>query len=173
MKYTLLFFALIILGGCNTNNNGTVNQEIHSDYEDQTIMIGAINWDGLTKEPYANWFKPNYLNYPVDTAALATIADKMADIEIVVFMGTWCEDSQAQVPQFYRILDYLRYPLGKMKVMGIDKAEDGLIITPEAAEYAIDKVPTFIFFRDGHELGRIREYPVKTIEKDMREIIGG
>ena len=173
MKVTGLFFALIVLISCASDNTAQVNQEFYSDYEEQTIMLGEINWDGLTKDPYAKWFNPNYLHYQVDSITLAPIADKMDDIEIVVFMGTWCEDSQAQVPQFYKILDHLHFSLGNMQVMGIDKSADGLIITPAAAEYKIEKVPTFIFYRDGHELGRITEYPLNTIEKDMAGIIGG
>jgi thiol-disulfide isomerase/thioredoxin len=130
-----------------------------------------VNWEGLTQQPYAEWFKPNYLDYQVDAASLAAIDDKINDVEIVVFMGTWCEDSQLQVPQFYKILDHLGYDLHKMRVVAIDREEEGLIITPEAAEYKIEFVPTFIFYRNGKELGRISEYPVKTIEKDMVAIL--
>jgi thiol-disulfide isomerase/thioredoxin len=167
MRKSIIFFILFALGGCTAK----INQEAYSDYKEQTIMMGEVNWEGLTQQPYAEWFKPNYLDYQVDAASLAAIDDKINDVEIVVFMGTWCEDSQLQVPQFYKILDHLGYDLHKMRVVAIDREEEGLIITPEAAEYKIEFVPTFIFYRNGKELGRISEYPVKTIEKDMVAIL--
>lgn len=42
-----------------------------------------------------------------------------------------------------------------------------------AAKYKIEFVPTFIFFRDGKELGRIVEKPDKrNLEKHVLEIVG-
>lgn len=169
MKKALIFFVIIALGSCSV----PINTEVHSDFEDQTIMLGEVNWDGLTSEPFNEWFTPNYLAYNVDSTTLTPLASKIGDIKIITFMGTWCSDSKAQVPQFYKILDYLKYDLSGMKVTAIDRAEDGLIIADEDASYKIVHVPTFIFYRDGKEIGRITEYPVKTIEKDMVDIIGG
>jgi hypothetical protein len=34
-------------------------------------------------------------------------------------------------------------------------------------------VPTFIFMKDGQELGRIVEYPLESLEKDMAKILSG
>ena len=35
----------------------------------------------------------------------------------------------------------------------------------------IELVPTFIFYRNGEELGRIVETPEDTLEKDLAEIV--
>jgi len=37
--------------------------------------------------------------------------------------------------------------------------------------YGVENVPTFIFFRNGEELGRIIEAPDKSLEEDMAGII--
>jgi len=165
----ILFLLLIVAVSCTPK----VNREVYSDHEAQTIMIGEVNWEGLIKPPYGDWFKPNYLNYQVDSVSLATIEDKLEGVEIVVFMGTWCEDSQVEVPQFYKILDHLGYNLNDLTVSAIDRSDDGIVLTPKATEHNIEKVPTYIFYRHGIELGRITEYPVKSLEKDMAEILGG
>jgi thiol-disulfide isomerase/thioredoxin len=166
MKNT--FFLLMILAvGCAPK----VNQEIYSDHESETILLGEVNWDGFTKEPYSEWFGPNYKNYQVDSTTIDMIAGKTDDITILTFMGTWCSDSKAQVPQFYKILDYLKYDLSGMMVIAIDRSDDGLIIPEASQKYEIVHVPTFIFIKGGKEIGRITEYPVKTIEKDMVDII--
>ena len=37
----------------------------------------------------------------------------------------------------------------------------------------IEKVPTFIFYKNGIEIGRIIESPEKSIEKDFLKILNG
>jgi hypothetical protein len=39
--------------------------------------------------------------------------------------------------------------------------------------YAIKHTPTFIFYRDGLEIGRFVEHSKKTIEKDILKILKG
>ncbi len=160
-----LFLALIV--ACTT-----YNQESTS-LDGEQILIGTVNLDGFYKPPYKDWFAPNYVNYQVDSVNLRKVKSTIQEIEIIMFMGTWCSDSQLQVPQFYKMLDYIEYNYNNMSVIALEKKETGKLESPqhEEAEYAITHVPTFIFLKDGAEIGRITEYPNKTIEKDMVEII--
>ncbi|RLD23170.1 MAG: thiol reductase thioredoxin [Bacteroidetes bacterium] len=162
---------LILIIGC-TNN---LNQEAYSDNREETILLGPINWDGLTSSSYAEWFNPNYLNYQVDSVSLEAVSGNISDIKIIMFMGTWCEDSQLQVPQFYRILDHMKFDLSNMNSFALDRLESRKLVSPQKVEeeYNITHVPTMIFFREGKEIGRITEFPERTLEKDMASIIGG
>ena len=62
-----------------------------------------------------------------------------------------------------------------MKVIALERLENRDLVGPAGEEGGmnITHVPTFIFYRDGLELGRIVEYPNRTIEKDMVEILVG
>ena len=163
-----MLILLLLAFGCTTK----FNQETININEEQ-ILIGKINWDGLTQPPYDEWFTPNYLSYQADSATLTALDARLDDIEILMFMGTWCEDSRVEVPQFYRILDHLGYDLSAMTVVALERLESRKLVSPqhEEADYGISHVPTFIFIRDGKEIGRITEYPQRTLEKDMVEII--
>ena len=167
MKNIILILLLLAIG-CTTK----LNQETVNINEEQ-ILVGKINWDGLTQAPYDEWFTPTYLSYNVDSTTLVALDSKRDDIEILMFMGTWCEDSRLEVPQFYRILDHLGYNLSAMTVVALERLESRKLVSPqhEEADYDITHVPTFIFIRDGQEIGRITEYPEKTLEKDMVRII--
>ena len=167
MKNSILILLLLAIG-CTTK----LNQETVNINEEQ-ILVGRINWDGLTQAPYDEWFTPTYLSYNVDSTTLVALDSKRDDIEILMFMGTWCEDSRLEVPQFYRILDHLGYNLSAMTVVALERLESRKLVSPqhEEADYDITHVPTFIFIRDGQEIGRITEYPEKTLEKDMVRII--
>ena len=168
MKNIFLFGILLILAGCST----PINQE-KENYEGQQILIGEVNWDGLTITPYGDWFTPNYMSYTVDEESLSIIEPMLENIEITIFLGTWCEDSQVQIPQFYKMMDHVGYDISKIKVIALERLEDARLVGPAGEEegYDISFVPTFIFSKNGQELGRIVEYPDRTIEKDMVEIM--
>ena len=167
MKNLIGIFLLILLG-CTAS----MNQEIVS-IEDEQILVGKVNWQGLTQQPYDEWFTPTYLSYKVDSLTLSSLGSKIDEIEIITFLGTWCSDSQVEVPQFYRILDHIGYDLSKMTVVALERLESRELVSPqhEETEYKITHVPTFIFKRAGKEVGRVTEYPEKTLEKDMVRII--
>jgi hypothetical protein len=164
----IISILLIILVGCTTSmNQETVN------IEDEQILVGKVNWQGLTQQPYDEWFTPTYLSYRVDSLTLASFGTKIDEIEIIMFLGTWCSDSQVEVPQFYKILDHIGYDLSKMTVVALERLESRELVSPqhEEVEYDITHVPTFIFKRAGSEIGRVTEYPERTLEKDMVGII--
>ena len=167
MRYIYFLLIVSLTLACSS----PINQE-KINYEEETILIGEVDWDGLTKDPYNEWFRTYYFDYQVDTASLNQIAD-IDDLEIILFLGTWCSDSQLQVPQFYKILDYLGYDISKMKVYALEQLEEGGLVSPAGIEkeFEIGFVPTMIFKRNGVELGRITEYPEITIEKDMVKIM--
>ena len=167
MKNIAVILLLLAIG-CTTK----LNQET-TNINDEQILVGKVDWSGLTQPPYNEWFSPTYLSYRVDSTTLSALDSRLEGIEILMFMGTWCEDSQVETPQFYRILDHLDYNLSAMTVVALERLESRELVSPqhEEADYGISHVPTFIFIREGKEIGRITEYPEKTLEKDMVRII--
>ena len=170
MKNYILISLLILAISCTV----PLNQEKENMYG-EPILVGTVNWDGLTAGEYGSWFVPNYKNYQVDESSLSRLEPVIADFAITVFLGTWCEDSQVQVPQFYRMMDHLGYDIAAMQVIGLERLENRDLVGPagEEAGMNITHVHTFIFYKDGQEVGRIVEYPNRTIEKDMVEILLG
>lgn len=152
----------------NTSNQTTMNQETKPLFG-SPYLIGKVNRDGFMKKNYKTWFEDYYKNYEVNTEALMPLKEKMNDIQIKVFMGTWCPDSQREVPRFYKILDNLQLNESQLTVISMDKYKE----TPEEYEVGmnIQRVPTFIFYRGQEEIGRIIESPEKSLEKDMVKIV--
>ena len=161
----LLAIILVLFMGCET----AINQETVS-YEGEQILVGKVDWNGLTGASYSDWFMSGYKSYQPDTTALSGVV--LDNIEIVLFLGTWCSDSQTQVPQFYKILDFLHYDLNKLTTVSLERQEDRKLVSPQHEEenWDICFVPTIIFLRNGQELDRIIEYPERTLEKDIARI---
>lgn len=191
MMYQLFFktalLSLVLLTSCNRgmkpDSSSTqttapmpalINQEITS-HEGEPILVGLINRQGLMADHYRTWFEPNYQAYKVDSTILMPYRQQLRGMEILLFMGTWCEDSQAQVPQFFRILDWAGFDEKRLKVVSLDNHPDRYKKSPQGEQegWFIESVPTFILLKNGQEVGRIVEYPVNSLEKDVASMLAG
>ncbi len=92
-----------------------------------------------------------------------------AGIKIDVYLGLWCPDSRNNVPPFIKILDsagsaasvrYFSLPRKANK-------ETQYFVS----ELKIDRVPTFIVYMEGKEIGRIVENPKVGMIEDLMEIL--
>ena len=135
------------------------------------IILGKQERATLEGEPYNRWFDLNYKEHTLDSLTIDAIKGQLAQTEITVFMGTWCEDSQLQVPSFFKVLDLAGIPASSINLITVNEDKD----QPEelVAGQDIAYVPTLIFKQEGKELGRIVEYPIESLEKDMQKILNG
>jgi thiol-disulfide isomerase/thioredoxin len=134
-------------------------------------LIGYFQKEDLLEEPYSDWYDFSYDYYEPDEAVIAALKPLLKKVEIKVFLGTWCGDSQEQVPVFLKILEAAEYKYKKLELIGVNRGKK----TPDRLEKGLDiiRVPTFIFYRKGEEIGRIVEYPQETLEADMLKILKG
>ena len=61
----------------------------------------------IGKQQHNSWFLENYNAHPLNEALVSQIDSLFDDIEVRIYMGTWCEDSQREVPGFFKIIDAL------------------------------------------------------------------
>jgi thiol-disulfide isomerase/thioredoxin len=132
------------------------------------MLIGEITKKELYKE--CPLFKENADAYVPDRAAVAAIKRIKDRIDIVMFLGTWCGDSQRESPKLLKLLDAAGNSKISLTMLGVDTAKDegkGL-----SRKYNIERVPTILFMKNGKELGRIIENPKDTMETDFLAIVG-
>jgi hypothetical protein len=96
-----LFWLLLIVGSCASEKQ--LNQR-KQNYLGEEILIGEVTIEGIQEEPFKEWFDYFYQDYIIDSSQLITIAEDLESTEIVIFLGTWCSDSQYQVPGFLKML---------------------------------------------------------------------
>ncbi|MGB7392820.1 MAG: thioredoxin family protein [Pricia sp.] len=139
--------------------------------ENEEMLLGKISLSDLQKGPYSDWFVSNFEKYKVKDAKAGNLKNLLEGVDIKIFMGTWCSDSQREVPRFYKIMNALGYPLDGIELFALDREKTG----PDNLEkgFDIQRVPTFIFYKDGEALGRIVEYPIESLETDMMKILSG
>lgn len=146
--------AILIFAGCAGG----------SDTAKPPIILGPIERGQLPPV-----FQAVYDTTDIQADFIDLIRVAGGGVETKVFLGTWCPDSHREVPRFLKVLDRAGTALGPASMYGLDrtmKSPGG-----EEAPFAIERVPTFIFFKHGVEIGRIVETPHTSIEGDMVTIL--
>ena len=136
------------------------------------LEIGAMTADRLLERI------PDYVQRKSDYTPDITVLEMMksyvrADDRVEVYMGTWCPDSQREVPKFLRILDDLRSQFGvelPVKYVALDRSKQKPAALVEGKH--VTKVATFIYYRGDEELGRIEEKTQSPLfEDDLLTIV--
>ncbi len=138
-------------------------------------LIGLSDREGLKHEAFEEWFTYNYSNYEPNASLLKKIKGKAKGVSIDIFMGTWCGDSKREVPRFYKMLDEIGFSEKNIRLINLDKTQDAYKQSPNHEERGklIHRVPTFIVYQKGKEIGRIVEFPVNSLEMDFAQILSG
>ncbi len=146
-----------------------LNKQVADTIDGGMMLLGPINAEGLNQEPYALWFEENSKAYTPDMTLIEEIKPLLKPCYVKVFMGSWCEDSQREVPALLKLLDLADFDSSQLEMIAMTHDKD----TPEnyEADYQIEFIPTIMFFKDGSELNRIVEYTQETLELDMLKIL--
>ena len=147
-----------------------VNREVETT-EDGKMLLGHQLKDQFLKEPYSNWFVKERDEYALDQNAIKDLRKaKLSSYSLIVFMGTWCEDSHREVPRLMKILESMNFPEQKLKIIAVNRKKEAP--NGEEGVYNIQRVPTIIVQKYGKEIGRIIEYPTTGyLERDLLEIL--
>jgi thiol-disulfide isomerase/thioredoxin len=138
--------------------------------EQTTWLLGYFTRDRMTNPPHSEWYNKGYDTYQPDTGFINQLKNVSRDnLTIKVVLGTWCPDSRREVPRFLRIIDLWDFPVGNITFIGVDNQK----ISPvgEYEKLDIQRVPTFIFYKNNIEAGRIIEVPLTSLEQDMVNIL--
>jgi len=116
-------------------------------------------------------WKDNYMNYRVNDSMLETLKAKIGDgLKIDVYLGTWCSDSLNNVPKFIKIIEALAADNLPVTYYNVNRKPSS-DVKYYVEDLKVERVPTFIFYRDGKEIGRIVENPKNSLIEDFLEII--
>lgn len=145
------------------------NKIIVDEKLNKKVLIGPCDRDGLQSEVFAEYYKKEYGAYELDEANIKKIKALKKGVEIVIVMASWCHDSKEQVPRFFKILDEAGIKDSKLTLIAVNREKTAG--ETDISTLDIQRVPTFIFYKKGREIGRIVESPTSSLEKDMLLIL--
>ncbi len=126
-----------------------------------------INKDKIFSNPRWQGVYDKY--EPVAELVAALKARLGPDMRIDVYLGLWCPDSRNNVPPFIKILDRAGSSV-PVRYYGVPR-KPSKDVKYYVEDMNVEKVPTFIFYRDGKEIGRIIENPKTGMLEDMADIV--
>ena len=144
--------------------------EVSTGKKGEKIYKGIISPDLLQSDTSFKWYAENLKSYNPNSVALQALREHGDSTRLVVFMGTWCEDSHVIIPKFYSLISAAGFSADKVSLLGVDRSKKTLGYLAEALD--VKNVPTIIVFKNGKEAGRVVEYGKYGMwDKELGEII--
>lgn len=164
----LLLASLLFLMSHSLFAQNTVDFDRIVEKNKSIIMKGSFSIKQLKEANYA-WFNKNYEASKFSNEQIDEMRGRFNDLELVVFLGTWCSDTHILVPSFIKFMETIDYPTEKIQLYGVDRKKETKGI--EHRLYHIEQVPTIIIMRNNVEVGRITETVEINIASTLRQLL--
>jgi len=161
------FLAIIMLMSIHTYAQS--DYDVIKDKDNTVIFKGSCTFEDLNKESSFTWLKKGMDAYKPDSVKIAYLKKNLPKYQMIVFLGTWCDDSHFLIPRLEKVLKLSAYPMSQYMMYGMDRNKKAKNV--EDKIYSIVNVPTIIVYKGNMELGRIVETAKKNIETDLVNII--
>ena len=142
---------------------------VQSEPDGSKMLVGEVLRDTLFA--YFPEWEFEYKYYQPDPQVLDSITQVARDISVEIYLGTWCGDSRREVPHFFKLIDtFQSNPFEDIRIWAVNRDK----IIPESditVQRGIERVASFIFFRNGREIGRVVESPDGLLESDILNIL--
>lgn len=151
---TGLLFAACVFSVCANSSD-----------EDSKDHVGNMPVSTLINNYPA--FANVYHEFGLTTAQADRVKNWPADLTVDIFFGTWCHDSERQVPKMLKILEKNTNLRSNLIALNNNKTEPG----GRALQAGVKYTPTFIFYQNKQEIGRIIEHPAQDLITDISDLL--
>ncbi|MEW6196196.1 MAG: thioredoxin family protein [Bacteroidota bacterium] len=145
------------------------NKMVVDEKSGKTMVVGICNRTVFADTNFSWWYDSEYNNYEVNPDSIIGLKEKLENVKIDIVFGSWCSDSRREVPRFLKILDELKYDYKNLSMIAVNRKKEAE--GTKVKDLEIKLVPTFIFYSDEKEIGRIIETPVGTLEGNLQRIL--
>ena len=143
--------------------------QVFSERPNEKTYKGIISREVLIADTSFTWLS-SAKNFVPEKAAVEALRKNKDSVQLLVFMGTWCEDSHDVIPRLYSVTDAAGFSQDRITLIGVDRKKTTLSHLTEAL--GITNVPTIIVMKHGKEVGRIVEYgKYGMIDRELGEIL--
>jgi thiol-disulfide isomerase/thioredoxin len=137
-------------------------------------ILGTCTVDELRQEPFAAWYTSGLNEYKPNSEILSQLKKTNASkFTFKIFFGSWCGDSKRELPRMSKIFNELSIPEKNIQWIAVDDSLTFYKQSPQREEKGMNifRVPTFVVYEKNNEIGRIVEFPVETLERDLLKIL--
>src|SRR5689334_12858544 len=118
MMRSILLFVLAAFISSQLHAQG--QYQVLVEKPNEKSLKGIISKEILLSDTSFHWYAENLKGYAPNALAVSALKKQKDSIQLLVFMGTWCDDSHFIIPKFYTLLDAASFPLEKVTLLGVD-----------------------------------------------------
>ena len=166
MKLLVVVFLFV-----SFNSFSQVQYEVSKDQENGLKTVkGILSRELLLNDADFAWMKNDISWYKPNADCVTNLTAVKDTIQLIAFVGTWCEDSQIVFPQLLKMLDQVGFDMKRLTIIGIDRKKTTLGSLTQAL--GVTKAPTIMVLKAGKEIGRVEEFGKYGIyDKELAEIL--
>ena len=166
-----ILFATILLGSLNIVMAQSPYVTLKDpNHPEQHILNGIITKYALQNDESYRWYNSSQSNYTAAESVVNTMQAAKGKVQIVLFGGTWCEDTQFILPKFFKLQEQSGFPDAAISFFAVDRSK--ITIGGIADAFKITNVPTIIVMKEGKEIGRVVEYgKTGQWDKELAELL--
>ncbi len=171
----IIFFMFFVFGTLQVYSqkvysHDSINQTMFDTTIQEQIMIGNYDYNGVVNSIiFKTYIENAEANYTPYTDFLLDYKDSVKNLTITIVFGSWCSDSQREVPKILKLLKALDYPMDSLKIIAVNRHKK--VPEMDISDLYIEYVPTMIFFNGKYEVGRIIEQPGESLEADIASFL--
>jgi thiol-disulfide isomerase/thioredoxin len=179
-KFSAAFFVITscVLFSCKSTQISNIEKtepeiklfEVLKDQDGSKMLRGILFKEQITQDTSFAWYAQNVKLTKPNADAVTAVAAKADKISIVIFGGTWCEDTHQLLPKYLSLLQVAQFPDDRLMLVAVDRAKTTLANLHKV--FNVTNVPTCIVLKDGKEVGRIVEFGKTTfVDKELGEMV--
>lgn len=126
------------------------------DHEEGKYLVGVVTTEQITSDTSFGWWASNSKYFKAKPKVVESIQQKADSVQYVLFLGTWCHDSQQLLPAYLKSLEAAGVPDKNLTLIAVDRKK----VAPGNLHkvFNVVNVPTIIVMKQGKEMGRIEEF---------------
>lgn len=129
------------------------------------VWVGKARTKDLIDKKKFPWFESGFSAFHVQSVD-TTNKDTW---KVTIVAGTWCSDTQRELPKWVKILKERRIPQSNTQILLVDHAKSNPWFSPWSMD--ITNIPAIIFYKNGQEIGRLIEQTGNNTEHEIDSIL--
>ena len=160
----VLLAVTLCLSACSSATNTSQFKFVEKPpkQSEDSFFVGEITGEELLAKERP--FSSEYQSYQPSQDEL-TLFSRLEGMDIVVFFGIWCHDSQREVPRLLKLIEKSGVQLHYVSFVALNL--DKKLPEKYQDNFKVAYTPTLFVMKDGQQLAKMVERPKMSISKDL------
>lgn len=145
--------------------------DVLPDSAEGKLLRGIITVDDIIKDTsFSKWYEANGKYFKPKAEVVDVLKQKAGQYQLVLFVGTWCHDTQQLLPAYLKSFEAAGVPDSALTLIAADRQKTTIANLHKV--FNVPNVPTIIVMKNGKEVGRVEEFgKTAIVDAELAEIL--